>query len=176
MGKKEEGNGAGGSRERSRSPRVGHNNSSPRSPSPRLTLDPAVVRAVDRSRLAEREGTSRVRHDRSRASSECEDALVQTRARLGVRQRTCSEGSGADLRTELVSQRFLSGAVRSVPGATVSNSETPTSSLGTSQTLVTCLNPEQSSSLLASGLPVAKKSHPSSSSPTSTPSHQPPNS
>merc|ERR1712181_208496 len=176
MGKKEEGNGAGGSMERSRSPRVGHNNSSPRSPSPRLTLDPAVVRAVDRSRLAEREGTSRVRHDRSRASSACEDALVQTRARLGVRQRTCSEGSGADLRTELVRQRFLSGAVRSVPGATVSNSETTTSSLGTPQTLVTCLNPEQSSSLLATGLPVAKKSLPSPSSPTSTSSHQPPNS
>jgi len=173
--KKEEGGAAGGSRERSRSPRVAHNNSSPRSPSPRLTLDPAVVRAVDRSRLAEREGTSRVRHDRSRATSECEDALVQTRARLGVRQRTCSEGSGADLRTELVRQRFLSGAARSVPGASAGNSETAISSLGTPQTLVTCLNPEQSSSLLASGLPVAKKSYPSSSSPTSS-SHQPPNS
>merc|ERR1712210_399818 len=93
--KKEDGSAAGGSRERSRSPRVAHS-SSPRSPSQSLTLDPAVVRAVDRSRLAEREGTSR-----SRASSECEDALVNTRARLGVRQRTCSEGSGGDLRTEL---------------------------------------------------------------------------
>merc|ERR1712083_526061 len=160
--KKDEGTAGGSSRERSRSPRVAHN-SSPRSPSPRLTLDPAVVRAVDRSRLAEREGTSRVRHDRSRATSECEDALVQTRARLGVRQRTCSEGSGADLRTELVRQRFLSGAARSVPGASAGNSETAISSLGTPQTLVTCLNPEQSSSLLASGLPVAKKSYPSSS-------------
>ena len=104
--KKEDGSAAGGSKERSRSPRVAHS-SSPRSPSQSLTLDPAVVRAVDRSRLAEREGTSR-----SRATSECEDALVNTRARLGVRQRTCSEGSGGDLRTELVRQRFLSGAVR----------------------------------------------------------------
>ena len=109
--KKDEGSTAGGSRERSRSPRVAHG-SSPRSPSPRLTLDPAVVRAVDRSRLAEREGMNRVRQDRSRATSECEDALVNTRARLGVRQRTCSEGSGGDLRTELVRQRFLSGAGR----------------------------------------------------------------
>jgi len=170
--KKEEGSAAGGSRERSRSPRVAHS-SSPRSPSPRLTLDPAVVRAVDRSRLAEREGTSQVRHDRSRATSECEDALVNTRARLGVRQRTCSEGSGGDLRTELVRQRFLSGAVRSVPGPIVGNSDTTTSSLGTHQTLVACLNPEQSSSLSASVLPVAKKSHPSSPSPTSS-SLQPP--
>ena len=106
--KDEGGSAAGGSRERSRSPRVAHHSSSPRSPSPRLTLDPAVVRAVDRSRLAEREGTSH----RSRATSECEDALVNTRVRLGGRQRTCSEGSGGDLRTELVRQRFLSGAVR----------------------------------------------------------------
>jgi len=172
--KKDEGSSAGGSRERSRSPRVAHS-SSPRSPSPRLTLDPAVVRAVDRSRLAEREGTSRVRQDRSRATSECEDALMNTRARLGVRQRTCSEGSGGDLRTELVRQRFLSGAVRSVPGPTVGNSDTTTSSLGTPQTLVTCLDPEQSSSLAATVLPVAKKSHPTSPSPTSS-SLQPPNS
>ena len=109
--KKDEGTAGGSSRERSRSPRVAHN-SSPRSPSPQLTLDPAVVRAVDRSRLAEREGASRIRYDRSRATSECEDALVNTRSRLGVRQRTCSEGSGGDLRTELVRQRFLSGAAR----------------------------------------------------------------
>jgi len=161
--KKEDGSAAGGSRERSRSPRVAHS-SSPRSPSQSLTLDPAVVRAVDRSRLAEREGTSR-----SRATSECEDALVNTRARLGVRQRTCSEGSGGDLRTELVRQRFLSGAVRSVPGQIVGNSD------GTHETLVACLNPEQSSSLSASVLPVAKKSHPSSPSPTSS-SLQPPDS
>jgi len=161
--KKEDGSAAGGSRERSRSPRVAHS-SSPRSPSQSLTLDPAVVRAVDRSRLAEREGTSR-----SRATSECEDALVNTRARLGVRQRTCSEGSGGDLRTELVRQRFLSGAVRSVPGPIVGNSD------GTHETLVACLNPEQSSSLSASVLPVAKKSHPSSPSPTSS-SLQPPDS
>merc|ERR1719507_281248 len=161
--KKEDGSAAGGSKERSRSPRVAHS-SSPRSPSQSLTLDPAVVRAVDRSRLAEREGTSR-----SRATSECEDALVNTRARLGVRQRTCSEGSGGDLRTELVRQRFLSGAVRSVPGPIVGNSD------GTYETLVACLNPEQSSSLSASVLPVAKKSHPSSPSPTSS-SLQPPDS
>jgi len=164
--KKDEGSTAGGSRERSRSPRVAHS-SSPRSPSPRLTLDPAVVRAVDRSRLAEREGMNRVRQDRSRATSECEDALVNTRARLGVRQRTCSEGSGGDLRTELVRQRFLSGAGRSLPGPTAGNSDTTVSSLGTSQTLVTCLNPEQSSSLTANVLPVAKKSHPDSPSPKS---------
>jgi len=166
--KGEEGSAAGGSRERSRSPRVAHS-SSPRSPSPRLTLDPAVVRAVDRSRLAEREGTSQVRHDRSRATSECEDALVNTRARLGARQRTCSEGSGGDLRTELVRQRFLSGAVRSVPGPNVGNRGSTNSSLGTPEALVSCLNLEQSSSLLASGLPVAKKSHPSAPS-TCTPS------
>merc|ERR1719507_1142657 len=63
--KKEDGSAGGSNRERSRSPRVAHN-SSPRSPSPQLTLDPAVVRAVDRSRLAEREGASRIRYDRSR--------------------------------------------------------------------------------------------------------------
>merc|ERR1719507_1182411 len=166
--KKDEGTAGGSNRERSRSPRVAHN-SSPRSPSPQLTLDPAVVRAVDRSRLAEREGASRIRYDRSRATSECEDALVNTRSRLGVRQRTCSEGSGGDLRTELVRQRFLSGAVRSVPGPIVGNSD------GTHETLVACLNPEQSSSLSASVLPVAKKSHPSSPSPTSS-SLQPPDS
>merc|ERR1712203_1132460 len=148
--KGEEGSAAGGIRERSRSPRVVHS-SSPRSPSPRLTLDPAVVRAVDRSRLAEREGTSQVRHDRSRATSECEDALVNTRARLGARQRTCSEGSGGDLRTELVRQRFLNNAARSSPVSPASSPVSP-------QALVTCLNPE---------LPVAKKSHPVPGSPSS---------
>ena len=107
--KKDDGSAPGSSRERSRSPRVA---SSPRSPSPRLTLDPAVVRAVDRSRLAEREGLGRSRQDRNRATSECEDALLNTRARLGARQRTCSEGSGGDLRTELVRQRFLNNAAR----------------------------------------------------------------
>merc|ERR1712223_1659270 len=71
--KKDDGSAPGSSRERSRSPRVA---SSPRSPSPRLTLDPAVVRAVDRSRLAEREGLGRSRQDRNRATSECEDALL----------------------------------------------------------------------------------------------------
>merc|ERR1711978_405693 len=139
--KKDDGSAPGSSRERSRSPRVA---SSPRSPSPRLTLDPAVVRAVDRSRLAEREGLGRSRQDRNRATSECEDALLNTRARLGARQRTCSEGSGGDLRTELVRQRFLNNAARSSPGSP--------------QALVTCLNPE---------LPVAKKSHPVPGSPSS---------
>merc|ERR1712088_545785 len=137
--KKDDGSAPGSSRERSRSPRVAHS-SSPRSPSPQLTLDPAVVRAVDRSRLAEREGASRIRYDRSRATSECEDALVNTRARLGARQRTCSEGSGGDLRTELVRQRFLSGAVRSVPGPNVGNSGSTNSSIGTPEALVSCLN------------------------------------
>jgi len=146
--KKDDGSAPGSSRERSRSPRVA---SSPRSPSPRLTLDPAVVRAVDRSRLAEREGLGRSRQDRNRATSECEDALLNTRARLGARQRTCSEGSGGDLRTELVRQRFLNNAARSSPGS-------PASSPGSPQALVTCLNPE---------LPVAKKSHPVPGSPSS---------
>merc|ERR1712083_640182 len=159
--KKDEGAAGGSSRERSRSPRVAHN-SSPRSPSPQLTLDPAVVRAVDRSRLAEREGANRIRYDRSRAPSECEDALVNTRSRLGVRQRTCSEGSGGDLRTELVRQRFLSGAARSFPGSTLSNLETPEAFVGGG------LSPDQSSSS-ASALPVAKKSHPNSPSSSNQP-------
>ena len=101
---------------RSRSPRVAP--SSPhRSPSPRLTLDPAVVRAVDRARVAGREGR------RSRANSECESSCTAApppRARGGApRQRTCSEGSQG-LRTELVRQRFLSGSARwvnSFPGS-----------------------------------------------------------
>merc|ERR1712203_169740 len=161
--KKDEGTAGGSSRERSRSPRVAHN-SSARSPSPQLTLDPAVVRAVDRSRLAEREGASRIRYDRSRATSECEDALVNTRSRLGVRQRTCSEGSGGDPRTELVRQRFLSGAARSFPGSTLSNDNGTASNLETPEALVGGgLSPDQSSSS-ASALPVAKKSHPNSPS------------
>merc|ERR1712130_721904 len=94
---------------------------------PRMSIE-----EEDKADSPEREGMNRVRQDRSRATSECEDALVNTRARLGVRQRTCSEGSGGDLRTELVRQRFLSGAVRSVPGPTVSNSDASSSS----QTLV----------------------------------------
>merc|ERR1719229_337024 len=140
--KKDDGNAPGSSRERSRSPRVA---SSPRSPSPRLTLDPAVVRAVDRSRLAEREGLGRSRQDRNRATSECEDALLNTRARLGVRQRTCSEGSGGDLRTELVRQRFLSGAARSFPGSTLSNDNGTASNLEKPEALVGGLNQDQSS-------------------------------
>merc|ERR1712107_185937 len=92
----------------------------------------------------------RSRQDRNRATSECEDALLNTRARLGARQRTCSEGSGGDLRTELVRQRFLNNAARSSPGSPVSSSGSP-------QALVTCLNPEL----------VAKKSHPVSGSPSS---------
>jgi hypothetical protein len=102
-------------RDRSRSPRVP---TSPRhrAPSPCLTLDPAVVRAVDRSRLAGQAGGAR-----SRAVSECEDSTggqsVGSRGpeggrgpegRQGPRQRTCSEGAAtSDLRTELVRQRFL---------------------------------------------------------------------
>merc|ERR1719209_1179315 len=128
---------------RSRSPRVAP--SSPhRSPSPRLTLDPAVVRAVDRARVAGREG-------RSRANSECESsstAVAPPRARGGApRQRTCSGGSGG-LRTELVRQRFLSGSARSVPGIVPVPESVPHPGAGEGA---------------SPGLPVARKSKPDAS-------------
>jgi len=130
---------------RSRSPRVAP--SSPhRSPSPRLTLDPAVVRAVDRARVAGREG-------RSRANSECESsstAVAPPRARGGApRQRTCSEGSGG-LRTELVRQRFLSGSARSVPGIVPVPESVPHPGAGEGEGA-------------SPGLPVARKSKPDAS-------------
>ena len=91
---------AGARQDRSRSPRMAP--TSPRAPSPaHLTLDPAVVRAVDRSRL-EREG------GRSRTVSECEERGREG----GGRKRTFSEGSGDSLHTELVRQRFLTGTAR----------------------------------------------------------------
>jgi len=105
-----------------------------------LVLDPAVVRAVDRGRLRNMSGTAKGA-GRSRTSSESTEAFGRTRtmsestdsdvnsARLaqtsskkavpGVftsRQRTYSEGSGGDLRTRLVKQRFVEGITGPVEG------------------------------------------------------------
>lgn len=107
-------------------------NTSRRSVSPRLTLDPAVMRAVDRGRLAERSRT------RSESGSKSMSHLITeldienlSCAELQpprTRQRTYSESGLAvregslDLRTETMRKRFLSGSSR------ISDLPMPTSS------------------------------------------------
>jgi len=138
-------------RERSSSPRtVGTS-----SPGSRLTLDPAVVRAVDRSRWVDRarsesggRGQSRVRTLSEAGGNNNVEKNGQELPR--TRQRTYSEGGmsvrgvdgTSDLRTETIKKRFLSGSARSYPGPIIS-STTPT---------VTSTNTSQ--------LPIAKKSKP----------------
>lgn len=140
-------------RDRSASPRA-LGSSSHRSVSPKLTLDPAVVRAVDRTRLVERARTMSESGGkvvpRVRTVSEAEDTVpgqrpVQPRSR----QRTYSEsglpvreGERKDLRTETIRQRFLSGSARSIP------------------TLPPATTPGQPSTMTPPALPVAKKSKP----------------
>jgi len=136
------------SRDRSSSPR---STASPcTTPSSRLTLDPAVVRAVDRTRLVERArtmsecGTGKIQ-SRVRTVSETED--VQTPALPRTRQRTYSEGGlsvrGNDLRTEIIRQRFLSGSAKSLSGVSTLNKP-----------------PTLSDHSTTTPLPVAKKSKP----------------
>ena len=93
--------------DRSRSPRVPTSPTQHRASSPgqSLTLDPAVVRAVDHTRLERKEGGGR---GRSRAVSECEEQQGGGRKR----QRTVSEGSSCNLHTDLVRQRFLESTAR----------------------------------------------------------------
>jgi len=107
-------------------------NTSRRSVSPRLTLDPAVMRAVDRGRLAER---SRTRSESgSKSMSHLITELDIDNLSCGelqpprTRQRTYSESGLAvregslDLRTETMRKRFLSGSSR------ISDLPIPTSS------------------------------------------------
>eukprot|EP00090_Calanus_glacialis_P021073 TRINITY_DN3250_c0_g1_i1.p1 TRINITY_DN3250_c0_g1~~TRINITY_DN3250_c0_g1_i1.p1 ORF type:complete len:894 (-),score=315.81 TRINITY_DN3250_c0_g1_i1:265-2946(-) len=140
-------------RDRSASPRApassGH-----RSVSPRLTLDPAVVRAVDRTRLVERARTMSESGgkvvSRVRTVSETEDTVkVPRQVQPRTRQRTYSEsglpvreGESKDLRTETIRQRFLSGSARSFPG------------------LPPLTNVGQPAPITPPALPVAKKSKP----------------
>lgn len=130
--------------------------STTRAMSPRITLDPAVVRAVDRTRLAEREEG----RARGRTVSECKDStqlIVKEVTASTHRQRTCSEGSG-NLRRDLVRQRFLSGTASSMPEvpltslATLSTSTNSISSstIGTCNTIV--------NSTTTSTMPIARKS------------------
>jgi len=139
------------SRERSSSPRSAGSPCS--TPSSRLTLDPAVVRAVDRTRLVERArtmsecGTGKVQA-RVRTVSETEDSrTVQSQVLPRTRQRTYSESGlsvrGQDLRTEIIRQRFLSGSAKSFPGV--------------STLIRPIIPPVQPTTAL---LPVAKKSKP----------------
>ena len=94
-----------------------------RSVSPRMPLDPAVVRAVDRSRV-ERARTlseSGGKAMGSRVRTVSEDKTARTDV-VRSRQRTYSEsglavrnGDGRkdmDLRTETIKRRFLSGTAR----------------------------------------------------------------
>jgi len=129
--------------------------------SSRVTLDPAVVRAVDRTRLAEREEG----RARGRTVSECKDSTQQA-GNEGTRQRTCSEGSG-NLRTQLVRQRFLSGTGSSMPEALITSHATSTNSPVTSvattstnstspSTIVTCNTIANSTT--TSTQPIARKS------------------
>jgi len=107
-------------RDRSSSPRA-PGNSNNRSVSPRMTLDPAVVRAVDRIRVVERARTLSESGGkvvaRVRTVSEAEDK-VERQVIPRTRQRTCSESGLAvredmpDLRTEAIRHSFLSGAVK----------------------------------------------------------------
>lgn len=140
----------GSVQDRSKSPRISAGNSS-RSLSPRVTLDPAVVRAVDRTRLAGREA----RLGRSRALSESENSSkgrvqsafesedqrqssqISTPAST-QRQRTYSEGSG-NLRMDVVRENFLSGPSKSLP----STSSSSAISLG-------CINTSSTSTLTVS--------------------------
>jgi len=144
-------------RDRSASPRAaGSSTHRSVSPGSRLTLDPAVVRAVDRTRLVSRSRTVsecgvKVQ-PRVRTVSEADDESSRPVASQIVprtRQRTYSEGGMCvrggetvqDLRTETIRQRFLSGSARSVPG--LAPPSTP---------LIAVSKPTQ--------LPVAKKSKP----------------
>eukprot|EP00092_Neocalanus_flemingeri_P040786 GFUD01044402.1.p1 GENE.GFUD01044402.1~~GFUD01044402.1.p1 ORF type:complete len:880 (+),score=305.46 GFUD01044402.1:604-3243(+) len=117
-------------RDRSSSPRTaGTSTHRSVSPSSALTLDPAVVRAVDRTRVVERARTVSESADHSRVRTVSEAGgdnnswVVQRQVLPRTRQRTYSEGGmsvrgregGQDLRTETIRQRFLSGTVRSVP-------------------------------------------------------------
>ena len=107
-------------RDRSSSPRA-PGNSNNRSVSPRMTLDPAVVRAVDRIRVVERARTLSESGGkviaRVRTVSEAEDK-VERQVIPRTRQRTCSESGLAvredmpDLRTEAIRHSFLSGAAK----------------------------------------------------------------
>jgi len=97
-----------------------------RSVSPRMPLDPAVVRAVDRSRVERArtlsESGGKVVGGRVRTVSEVKTARPEV---VRSRQRTYSEsglavrsGEGRkdmDLRTETIKRRFLSGTARSCP-------------------------------------------------------------
>jgi len=110
-------------RERSGSPRTPGSAvvGSRRSVSPRMPLDPAVVRAVDRSRV-ERARTMSESGGKARVRTVSEDETVRTDV-VRSRQRTYSEsglavrnGEGSkemDLRTETIKRRFLSGTARS---------------------------------------------------------------
>jgi len=98
-----------------------------RSVSPRMPLDPAVVRAVDRSRverartLSESGGKalgSRVRtvsEDRT-ASTEVVRSRQRTYSESGLAVRNGDGRKDMDLRTETIKRRFLSGTARSCPG------------------------------------------------------------
>ena len=109
-------------RERSGSPRTPGSAvvGSRRSVSPRMPLDPAVVRAVDRSRV-ERARTMSESGGKARVRTVSEDETVRTDV-VRSRQRTYSEsglavrnGEGSkemDLRTETIKRRFLSGTAR----------------------------------------------------------------
>jgi len=144
--------------------------SASRTPSPRITLDPAVVRAVDRTRLAEREGVG----SRLRTFSESKDPSRLLRSYTpSSRQRTCSEGSG-NVRRELVRQRFLSGSTRSEPNieptllatstidgsfaCTISTSNTSTSNLISTSTV--SVSNRIVNSTTTSTQPIARKLRP----------------
>jgi len=115
-------------RDRSASPRTSGSVvvGSHRSVSPRMPLDPAVVRAVDRSRVERArtlsESGGKVVGGRVRTVSEVKTARPEV---VRSRQRTYSEsglavrsGEGRkdmDLRTETIKRRFLSGTARSCP-------------------------------------------------------------
>lgn len=139
-------------RERSSSPRtVG----TP-SPGSRLTLDPAVVRAVDRSRWVDRARSESGGRGQSRVRTMSEAGGNNNMEKNGydhpprTRQRTYSEGGMAvrgvegtnNLRTETIKKRFLSGSARSYPGP-LTSSTTPSVP-----------------AFKASQLPIAKKSKP----------------
>jgi len=108
-----------------------------RSVSPRMPLDPAVVRAVDRSRVERArtlsESGGKVVGGRVRTVSEDKTARTDV---VRSRQRTCSESGlsvrngdcrkDMDLRTETIKRRFLSGTARSCPDLPP---PTPTASL-----------------------------------------------
>jgi len=113
-------------RGRSSSPRTpGSVLGSHKSDSPRMSLDPAVVRAVDRSRV-ERARTMSESGGKmaGRVRTASEDKTIRTDI-IRTRQRTYSESGLAvrqgdvskdiDLRTETIKRRFLSGSARSCP-------------------------------------------------------------